>query len=66
MVQVNRWDSDFYRLFLKAVGERRQEILEELATGLDREQYLRSIGLINGLEEVTSIANDINKRMNKE
>lgn len=63
MVQVHYFETVFYQMFERALAERRQELLEELAAGLEYEEYIRKIGHLNGLAEAGAIAKQVNDKI---
>jgi hypothetical protein len=63
MAQMHYFETVFYQLFERALAERRLELLEELAAGLDHEQYMKKIGHLNGLAEAGEIAKQVNERI---
>jgi hypothetical protein len=63
MAQVHYFETVFYQQFATALLERRQELLEELAAGLEYEEYIKKIGVLNGLAEAADLAKQVNDKI---
>jgi hypothetical protein len=63
VAQVHYFETVSYQFFVKALQERRTELLEELAAGLEYEEYIKKIGHLNGLAEAGDIAKQVNEKI---
>lgn len=63
MSQLHYYETVQHRMLLEAIAIRRQEVLEELAQGVDYDAYIKAIGYINGLEEAVNIAKSIQEKV---
>jgi len=63
MVSVSYWETAYYQMFIKLLAERRQELLEDLAAGVDYENYIKALGHLNGLQNAADIATQVIEKM---
>lgn len=63
MANMHYYETAFYQLFVQAIAERRQELLEELASGVSYEQYNRSLGHLDGIADAVEIAKMVSDKI---